>query len=317
MKIQNESIVPIVLNRPPLLERPRNSLLNMFSSMWSPSSIPKKWMSYVSDTNTSRTPKGNFVVAERLRKFLSPYRAELINDVDQFSFIKLTLFFSFFAQLEDKNLTEEVKELHLSKVVVLLQLLADPNSSNSPLSFPNNFLWSTFDSEQSGLDILNLLFSYGLDYKKFLLNLAAFKRHVYAPVSSILPENEYSNTYHLLSSAYSHYKTSQYKEAADCYREASKLLHTLASQEKLSKTIRDDYLWRHEKSMEYYNQCCSLLETKTNRLDTTEPYSTWEGLWNTGRGAKTSDNLQLLDKKTVRSAIHRCSGEPSCEARKK
>lgn len=327
MRSASENILPIVMVQGLPVESKDDFLSTIISSIWTPY-VPLEWRDYLRSNATKKNSEGNFVVAENLRRFLLPYQALI--DESSSSIVKLPIFFDFFAQLGDTTLKAELKELHLAKMVVLLQLLADPNLSNSSHPLVKNLLWSTFQNEQLGVDTLNLLFSYGLTYQNFLLSLSVFFNRkmgvpttqddllqilrspedekdrimeekpgvLYRPILNVLPDSEYIRTYGLLSSAYLNYRNADYAEAARCYDEASELLNKFASQTDLSKPLRDDYLLRLRKSTEYRDQCYALLEEE-NQSDTTEPEpsTTWR-FWNTTSDVKYStDSHRLLHKK--------------------
>lgn len=298
MRSRNNGILPIVMDEAPPLEPlpPSNFFSRIVATAWSTTSIPRKWQDYLSSKSLEKNLEGNFIVAENLRNFLLPYK-HLINEPVS-EFVKITMFFQFFFQLDDITLHPKIRELYLAQVVVLLQLLADPNSSKSPYTFRYNFLWNTFKTGAAGLDILNLLFSYGLAYKNFDINRSRFvqflatqeKQIIYQPILDISSENEYIRTYHLLSSAYSNYKNTDYKEAARLYDEACQLLDKFTSQPELSDTIRKDYLWRLSRAAVYRDQCYDLLSQNNDPSNKVEKTATTWSLWNLG-STRTEESL--------------------------
>ncbi len=159
-----KTIMPIVSNQ--TTEENHWFDFNTLSQWW----MPTTWMDFVTDTNTQKDSEGNFIVAKNLEKFLRPYR-HCLNTPDTYS--KHRIFSSFFVQVYHKN-SNRKNEIHLSKVIVLLKLLVDPNLPVSTSSICALSLGNIFEKCPIGFDALNLLFSYGYSYERFLIGLQIY-----------------------------------------------------------------------------------------------------------------------------------------------
>lgn len=123
---------------------------------------------YLMSDETKRISSGEFFVATELRKLLSPH-AKLINQPDN---TNIRVFYFPFKSIKAEN-SEELNNLHLAKVIVLLQMLANPNlvMNENKLPQPWILLINSLNNGEYGLNALRLLFSYGLSYEKFLVEL--------------------------------------------------------------------------------------------------------------------------------------------------
>lgn len=281
---------------------------------------------YCLSTDIAKTNNGDFVVAARLKLLLTPY-APLINRPDV---TNCRIFCSFFPLIRSKN-TEEINEVHLSKVIVLLQLLANPNlvmNGNNP-SPPWSLLKNSFNNGQFGLDALMLLFSYGLSYETFLKELQLFINQsknglTFSAINNDLNalekflhdnssfdekdnlsqscgidrhildlrrDNGYSTVYQDLRFAYKAYKDNNYSTALTHYKNAYILLERLKNQEGLNYVIVNDYDKRSQKCKEYI-KICRVLEKK-------EAYFPFFSLYNLFSYTKISSNHQEEDQQAL------------------
>lgn len=253
-------------------------------------SIPLDWIAYARSCDTTKDSYDQFTLPEKLRVFLENYQHR-INYPSGAS--GRMIFFSFFVQINKTN-SSEVNNLHLSKVIVLLQLLADPNLSMSEHNKSAFLLHSLFEMGQLGLDTLHVLFSYGLTYEKFLLSLVFFIKTyitdnvdqevilgllessstvkmefsketnnlIYKPILDISENNAYTQVYQYLRMAYASYQQTSYQQAAEFYQKASETLTQVLDTNELNPIIRKDYCWRREQSERYSEICQHLFHQK-------------------------------------------------------
>lgn len=246
------SIIPLVSD----LSADCNASVHNFISR---ALLAEEWNIYANSTNIAKDKNGDFIVKKELIKFLSPYK-DIINVPTNTTHFRMI--FSFLIKISPKNRIE-INELHLSKVIVLLQLFADVNLPVSDRISYINPLESIFSDHRMGRDVLNLLFSYGLNYEIFLHHLNRFclsrgRDNIDPKILELTDNNDYISVYQTLRDAYIAYQHKNYQAAKELYKTAHEFLSTLKAQSGLSFVISKNYDERDSIAKEYYEICHQL-----------------------------------------------------------
>lgn len=273
---------------------------SLMQSLTSPSEFPylEKLNEYFLTWETTRNEDGDFVKALELKELLVPY-ANLINRPD---ICRWRIFYSFFISISHEK-TDEENQLCLAQVIVLLQFLANPDltmNENKVSRSSSILLNNIFKNTEFELDVLNLLFSYGLSYERFLEELLFVMqsidqiRHlstlktvqsletfistasieekntlsrlsgIYRPIFDVQRNNIQISAYLLLRNAYRAYREHDYVRASNFYTLASNTLTALSTKPELNSLIQKDYNSRSHRCEEYVKKCSNLRESQKN-----------------------------------------------------